>query len=52
MNLLAMTHWPFILGAYAATLGAAAYLSVAAGLRLGRARRRLAAVDARPRRTP
>ena len=51
MILLSMTHWPFILGAYAATLATAAFLSVAAAVRLSRARRRLAALDRRPRRT-
>ncbi len=42
-----MTHLPFIAASYALGVGIPAWLSVAAALRLGRARRRLAAVDPR-----
>ena len=44
-----MTHLPFILGAYGLTGATALALSVSAALRLGRARRRLAAIPPRRR---
>jgi hypothetical protein len=42
-----MTHLPFIVAAYALTLGVAAWLATGAALRLARARRRLQATEAR-----
>ncbi len=42
----AVTHLPFIAAAYGLTLALAAWLGVGAALRLSRARRRLAAVEA------
>lgn len=42
-----MTHWPYILGAYAMALGTVLVFAVAAWRRLCNARRRLAAVDPR-----
>ncbi len=42
-----MTHLPYIAGAYGLTLGLAALLSLAAMLRLSRARSRLRAVEQR-----
>jgi HAMP domain-containing protein len=44
-----MTHLPFIVASYAVTLLIAGAFSLAAWLRLRRARRRLAAVDPRGR---
>nr|WP_321986484.1 hypothetical protein [uncultured Lichenicoccus sp.] len=40
-----MTHLPYIAGAYGLTLALAAWLSLAAMLRLARARTRLRAVE-------
>jgi cytochrome c biogenesis protein CcdA len=45
-----VTHLPFILAAYALGISLPVWLAVDATLRLGRARRRLAAVETRPRR--
>ena len=42
-----MTHLPFIAAAYGLTLAVAAWLAVAATLRLSRAQRRLQAIEAR-----
>jgi cytochrome c biogenesis protein CcdA len=42
-----MTHLPFILGAYALGIAVPVIFAVAARLRLGRAQRRLAALDRR-----
>lgn len=44
-----MTHLGYIVAAYGVALAAIAGFSVAAWLRLGQARRRLAAVDTRER---
>jgi heme exporter protein D len=44
-----MTHLPFIAAAYGLGLAFPAWLAIDAALRLGRARRRLAAVDTRAR---
>ncbi|MGI4747053.1 MAG: heme exporter protein CcmD [Janthinobacterium lividum] len=47
-----MTHLPYVAGAYGVTLAMGLYLSIAASMRLRRARRRLDAVDARRRPAP
>jgi cytochrome c biogenesis protein CcdA len=44
-----MTHLPFIAGAYALGIALPLWLAIDATLRLGRARRRLAAVETRRR---
>jgi len=47
-----MTHLPFVIGAYALGILVPAGFALAAVLRLGIARRRLAAIDPRGPRTP
>ncbi len=41
-----MSYLPFIAGSYGATLGLAAVFAIGAARRIGRAKRRLAAVEA------
>jgi hypothetical protein len=45
-----MTHLPYILGAYGIAALVSVWFSVDAWLRMGRARRRLAAIDPRGQR--
>ncbi len=45
-----MTHLPFIVASYAITLVVVGWFTVDAWARMGRARRRLAALDRRPQR--
>ena len=47
-----MTHLPFIAGSYALAVVVPAWLAISAWTRLGRARRRLAVLDARLERRP
>ncbi len=46
-----MTHLPFIVAAYGLTVLVGAVYSLDAWMRMGRARRRLAAIDPRARRS-